>query len=69
MRLAIERRGEGSDTVIDLYVDDLVVLEGVPMARLGASTQTLRFGVFVEGDPGRSCEVTLDDVRVVRRRP
>jgi tetratricopeptide (TPR) repeat protein len=69
MRVAIARRGSGSDTVIDLYVDDLPVLQGVPMPRLGASTQTLRFGLFVEGDTGRSCAVTIDDVRVVRRRP
>tara|TARA_R110002096_G_scaffold24453_11_gene77124 strand:+ start:18987 stop:21719 length:2733 start_codon:yes stop_codon:yes gene_type:complete len=69
MRVAIAKRGTGSDTLIDLYVDDLPVLEGIPMPRMGASTQNLRFGLFVDGDTGRSCNVSLDDVRVVRRRP
>lgn len=68
MRLKIERVGEGSDTVVNLYVDELPVLEGVKMARLGTSTQNATFGVFVEGDRARTADVTFDDVRVVRRR-
>lgn len=68
LRLSLARRGEGSDAVFDISVDGEEVLSGVPMARLFSSSSVLRFGVFVEGEQGRTCDVRFDNVRVVRRK-
>ena len=68
VRLALSRRGEGSDAVFDISVDGQEVLSSVPMARLFSSSSVLRFGVFVEGEQGRTCDVQFDQVRVVRRK-
>jgi hypothetical protein len=38
------------------------------MARLFSSSSVLRFGLFVEGEQGRTCDVHFDNVRVVRRK-
>ena len=35
---------------------------------MGASRQNVRFGAFVEGEPGRRADLTVGDVRVVRRK-
>ena len=61
-------RVEGSETVVDLFVDGEEVLSGIPMSRLFAGTSGMRFGLMVQGDQGRTCEVTFDEVRVVRRK-
>jgi len=68
LRMGIVRRGEGSETVVDLFVDGEEVLSGIPMSRLFAGTSGMRFGLMVQGDQGRTCEVTFDEVRVVRRK-
>jgi hypothetical protein len=68
LRLGIVRRGEGSETVVDLFVDGQEVLGDIPMSRLFAGTSGMRFGLMVQGDQGRTCEVTFDEVRVVRRK-
>lgn len=68
LRLGIVRRGEGSETVVDLFVDGQEVMGDIPMSRLFAGTSGMRFGLMVQGDQGRTCEVTFDEVRVVRRK-
>jgi Tfp pilus assembly protein PilF len=68
VRLSLQRRGEGSDTVLDVWVGGQEVLSSVPMARLFSSSSVLRFGLFVEGEQGRTCDVHIDNVRVVRRK-
>lgn len=67
MRLSIEKRGTGSDTTLSLYLDGVPLLANRPMSRLGTSTQMLRFGLFAEGDVGRRAQISIDNVRVVRR--
>ncbi|HPF13694.1 MAG TPA: tetratricopeptide repeat protein, partial [Planctomycetota bacterium] len=64
----LEKVGVGSDAEIRLFVNGEPVLERLSMPTLGTATQVLRFGLFVEGQANRSVDVTLDDVRVVRRR-
>lgn len=66
-RLTITKQGTGSDTTVSLFLDGVPLLSDSPMSRLGTSTQTLRFGLFAEGDVGRRALVRLDNVRVVRR--
>lgn len=68
MRLRIEREGEGSDTVVNLYMDGIPVAEGVPMAGIGRGNTSLKLGVFVEGESGRVADVRMDNVDVTRRR-
>ena len=53
---------------MDLFDDGEEVLSGIPMSRLFAGTSGMRFGLMVQGDQGRTCEVTFDEVRVVRRK-
>jgi len=67
MPLRIERKGEGTDTTITLYVDGLPVIEDLRVPALGRASSELRFGVFVEGDTGRKVKVSVDDIEVVRR--
>ena len=66
-RLTIEKHGTGSDTTVNLFLDGVPLLTGEAMSRLGTATQTMRFGLFAEGDVGRRAQVSLDNVRVVRR--
>ena len=37
------------------------------MPTLGRATTELKFGLFVEGEVGRTVSVSLDNVEVVRR--
>ncbi len=68
MALRIELLGEqASDTRVSLWLDDMPVLEGMSIQSLGRSQMPVRFGVFIEGDGGRSASISIDDVRVVRR--
>ncbi|MCA9001179.1 MAG: tetratricopeptide repeat protein [Planctomycetes bacterium] len=66
-RWTLEKVGQGSEAVIRMYLNGEPVVEHLPMPTLGSSTQVLRFGLFVEGQTNRAADVTLDDVRVVRR--
>ena len=68
IRVSIERSGEDLDSRFTLYVDGEPVADGLDSSSLTASRQALHFGVFVEGDSGRRADLTVDDVRVVRRR-
>ncbi|MHC4378216.1 MAG: tetratricopeptide repeat protein [Planctomycetota bacterium] len=68
MRLRIEREGQGSDTLVNLYMDGIPVAEGVPMAGLGRQNSPLKLGVFAEGESGRVADVRMDNVDVTRRR-
>ena len=67
VRVQVERRGESSDSTIHLSLDGVPVLEDLRVPTLGTTSATLRFGVFVEADSGRSAEVVVDNVAVVRR--
>ncbi|MFT4541078.1 MAG: tetratricopeptide (TPR) repeat protein [Planctomycetota bacterium] len=68
LRVKIERRGESSDSRVFLYVDGIPVLEDAHIASLGTTSASLRFGVFVEADTGRSAELAIDNVSVIRKR-
>jgi tetratricopeptide (TPR) repeat protein len=68
MTLAVERRGEGSDTTVAIYLEGIPVLEGLPMTNLARGNDALQVGLFAEGDTGRRVEVRMDDVEVVRMR-
>jgi Tfp pilus assembly protein PilF len=64
----IERTGEGNESNITIYLDGVPVVQDARVAALSSKTAELRFGVFVEGDPGRKARVSLDNVEVVRRK-
>ena len=68
VRLRIERFGELGDDRVNLLVDGTPVAEDVSMKQLFAGTQDLKLGLFVEGDPGRSCMVRFDQVEIVRKK-
>ena len=63
--LRLERHGESSKTTFRLLVDGVPVADGVRVPGIGATTEQLRFGVFVEGEPGRSANVRIDDVEFI----
>lgn len=67
MRVKVELIGEGSDALATLYVDGLPVSEGMRVPRLGSATANLRFGILVDTEAGRSANIRVDDVSVVRR--
>jgi len=67
MRVKVELIGEGSEALATLYVDGLPVSEGMRVPRLGSATANLRFGILVDTESGRSAQVSIDDVSVVRR--
>ena len=56
-----------ADTRFRLEVDGVPVAEDVPVPTLGKTTGELQVGIFVEGEPGRSCSVSVDDVEVIKR--
>ena len=64
--LAIERRGDGSETTVTIFLDGIPVVEELPMSTLARGNNALQIGVFAEGDTGRKVEVRMDDVEVVR---
>jgi hypothetical protein len=66
--IRIERTGEGNESNITIYLDGVPVVQDARVAALSSKTAELRFGVFVEGDPGRKARVSLDNVEVVRRK-
>lgn len=66
--LRIERTGKDGDTRVRMLLDGIPVLEDKPLPSLGRTTQTLRMGVFAEGQPGRAVQVDVDDVEIVSRR-
>ena len=63
--LRIERHGESTKTTFRLLVDGVPVADGVRVPGIGATTEQLRFGIFVEGEPGRSANVRIDDVEFI----
>ncbi len=65
---SLEKVGVGSDAFLRLFVNGEPIVDRIPMPTLGTSTQVLRFGLYVEGQTNRTADVTLDTVRVVRRR-
>ena len=67
VRLRLERYGEASDTRVRILVDGIPVVDDAPMPTLGRATTELKFGLFVEGEVGRTVSVSLDNVEVVRR--
>ena len=68
VRLRIERSGDDSDAVVNVYVDGTPVLQSVPMSSFGRTQSDLSLGFFVEGDSGRRVELTVDNVEIVRRK-
>ena len=65
--IRLERIGESTKTSFRLLVDGVPVSDGVRVPGIGATTEQLRFGVFVEGEPGRNAEVQIDDVEFIYR--
>ena len=68
VRLRIERTGDDSDAVVNVYVDGTPVLQEVPMSSFGRTQSDLSLGVFVEGESGRRIELTVDNLEIVRRK-
>lgn len=66
IRIAIERSGDDLESRWTVYVDGEPVAQNLDVKGLTSARQGLRFGAFVEGDPGRRADLTIDDVRVVR---
>jgi tetratricopeptide (TPR) repeat protein len=65
VRISIERVGEGSAATARVFVDGVLVREGIALARLSSSNSELLLGVFVEGQTGLPAHVALDDVELV----
>jgi len=65
--IRLERIGESTKTSFRLLVDGVPVSDGVRVPGIGATTEQLRFGVFVEGEPGRNAEIKIDDVEFIYR--
>ncbi|MEM7517328.1 MAG: tetratricopeptide repeat protein, partial [Planctomycetota bacterium] len=67
VRLRLERIGTDKDARIRVMLDGVPVLEGARVPTLGRASTKLRFGVFVEGDSGRTVEAEVVRVELVYR--
>jgi tetratricopeptide (TPR) repeat protein len=67
VRVLVERVGEGLQATARVFLDGVLVREGIPFARLSSSNAELLVGVFVEGQTGLPARVELDDVELVYR--
>ena len=67
VRVRLERVGEGSAAFGRLYVDGVIVREGVSIRKLSTTSSELRLGLFVEGQTGLPADVVVDDVEMVYR--
>jgi hypothetical protein len=65
VRILIERVGEGSGATARVFVDGVLVREGIALARLSSSNSELLLGIFVEGQTGLPAHVEVDDVELV----
>jgi hypothetical protein len=65
--LRLERHGVSTKTTFRLLVDGVPVADGVRVPGIGATTEQLRFGIFVEGEPGRTAGVRIDNVEFIYR--
>ena len=65
VRIQIERVGEGSGATARIFVDGVLVREGIALARLSSSNSELLLGIFVEGQTGLPAHVEVDDVELV----
>lgn len=68
IRVEIERVGDDLDATFNIYIDGEPVATNVECDRLTSSRQPIHFGAFVGGEAGRRADLSMDDVRVVRRR-
>jgi len=67
MTVRIEREGESSDTTLRVTVNGVPVFTNERLPTLGRANTKLRFGVFAEGDNGRTTKVEIRKVEVVFR--
>ncbi len=65
-RVRIESNGEASKTRVSVFLDGLPVLQDLEDQGFGRSQNGVRFGMFVEGNQGRTATLSLDNVNVVR---
>jgi tetratricopeptide (TPR) repeat protein len=65
--LRLERYGESAKTAFRVLVDGVPIADRVPMPALGATSREIQVGVFVEGEPGHTVNLEVDDVEVVKR--
>jgi tetratricopeptide (TPR) repeat protein len=65
--LRLERHGMSTKTTFRLLVDGVPVADGVRVPGIGSTTEQLRFGIFCEGEPGRTAGVRIDDVEFIYR--
>ncbi len=65
--LRLERYGESAKTAFRVLVDGVPIADRVPMPSLGATSREIQVGVFVEGEPGHTVNLEVDDVEVVKR--
>lgn len=68
VRLRIERSGDESEAVVNVYVDGTPILQDVPMSSFGRTQSDLSLGVFVEGESGRRIELSVDNVEIERKQ-
>ncbi len=66
--LRIERVGESSNVLVRASLDGIPVAPDTPLSALGRTNNPLRLGIFVEGAPGRSVQIDVDDVEIVFRQ-
>lgn len=63
----IERTGDKETPKIRILFDGFPVLDDKPIPALGRTTNTLTLGVFAEGQVGRTVNMDIDDLEIVRR--
>ena len=67
MTIRIERSGESTDTTLRVTVNGVPVFTNERLPTLGRANSKLRFGVFAEGENGRTTKVEVRKVEVVFR--
>lgn len=67
VRLSITRSGESSATAMTLSMDGIPLIENRSLPSAGTATSPLLVGLFVEGEPGRTAKVKMENVAVIYR--
>jgi len=67
VHLSILRSGESSQTAMTLSMDGIPLVENRSLPSAGTASSPLLVGLFVEGEPGRTAKVKMDNVSVVYR--
>ncbi len=65
--LRLERYGESAKTAFRVTLDGVPIADRLPMPALGSTTREIVVGVFADGEPGRTVNVEIDDVEIIKR--